>query len=116
MIMNVSTDPEMLKLSELFSALSNPARLQILLVIGSGQACVCHMRSALGLRQAYLSQQLMALRKAGLLDTTREGRHIYYRLADPSILALVKTAACYLQITLPAYPVEEIPGCAYKTE
>lgn len=103
-------------LAGLFAALSNPARLQILLVIGRGQACVCHMKSALGLRQAYLSQQLMALRKTGLLTTTREGRHIYYQLADTDVLALVEAAALQLNVVLPSYPVEAIPGCEYKTE
>lgn len=115
MFMNVSGSPTE-QIAALFGSLSNPGRLQILLVIGRGQACVCHMRAALGLRQAYLSQQLMALRRAGILTTTREGRHIYYRCTDPALLDLVEAAARQLGVELPAYPVESLPGCEYKKD
>jgi DNA-binding transcriptional ArsR family regulator len=53
---------------KLFKALMHPARLAILNVLRTGEACVCHMEAALGYRQAYLSQQLMVLRDAGLVD------------------------------------------------
>ena len=68
-------------------------RLQILLAIGTGEACVCHLEAALGLRQAYISQHLMALRKAELLLDRREGRYIFYRLKDPSLLGLITASA-----------------------
>ncbi len=68
-------------------------RLQILLAIGTGEACVCHLEAALGLRQAYISQHLMALRKAELLLDRREGRYIFYRLKDPSLLDLISVSA-----------------------
>ncbi|CAG1005465.1 partial Arsenic resistance transcriptional regulator ArsR1, partial [Anaerolineales bacterium] len=58
-----------------------------------GEACVCHLEAALGLRQAYISQHLMALRKADILLDRREGRYVFYRLKDASILDLVTAAA-----------------------
>ncbi len=51
---------------------------------------MCHLEAVLGLRQALISQHLMALRKAKVLLSRREGRFIYYRLRDPQILDLVK--------------------------
>jgi len=81
------------KMGALFRQISHPARLGILLTIGEGEACVCHLEAQLGMRQAYLSQHLMALRDAGLLSTERDGRFIYYRLANPAILDLVRNAA-----------------------
>lgn len=77
---------------QLFRSLGQPARLEILLAIGMGEACVCHLEAALGQRQAYISQQLMALRKAGLVSSRREGRNIYYRLANPEILGFIQEA------------------------
>jgi ArsR family transcriptional regulator, arsenate/arsenite/antimonite-responsive transcriptional repressor len=77
----------------LLETISPLTRLQILLAIGTGEACVCHLETALGLRQAYISQHLMALRKAGILQDRREGRYIFYRLRDASLLDLIIVSA-----------------------
>ena len=81
------------KIAELLQVVSSPARLGILLAIGRGEACVCHLEAILGWRQAYISQHLMALRKAEILQDRRDGRYVYYRLTDEAILALVRDAA-----------------------
>ncbi len=65
-----------------FKALAHPVRLQILDMLRSGEACVCHMETALDKRQAYISQQLMVLRDAGLVDTRKDGLQVFYCLAD----------------------------------
>ncbi|MBI5298495.1 MAG: winged helix-turn-helix transcriptional regulator [Chloroflexi bacterium] len=75
------------------AAIASPQRIAILLAIGTGEACVCHLEAALGWRQAYISQHLMALRKADLLQDRREGRYIFYRLKDASLLDLVLASA-----------------------
>ena len=77
------------QLSRVFRAISTPARIQILLAIGTGEACVCHLEALFGLRQAYISQQLMEMRDADLLDTRRDGRYIFYRLTEPNLLDLL---------------------------
>ena len=82
-----------IKISRLFKAISQPERLKILLAIGEGEACVCHLEAALAQRQVYISQQLIALRNAGLVTDRREGRFIYYRLADPTVIDLVHQAS-----------------------
>lgn len=79
--------------AEFLQALSSPARIAILVTIGYGESCVCHLESILGLRQAYISQHLMALRKANLLKDRRDGRFIYYSLVNPAILTLIRLAA-----------------------
>ena len=87
----------------LLETISPLTRLQILLAIGTGEACVCHLEAALGLRQAYISQHLMALRKADILLDRREGRYIFYRLKDQSLLDLITASA-----TLSGIPTETI--------
>jgi DNA-binding transcriptional ArsR family regulator len=72
-----------------FKALAHPVRLQILDMLRSGEACVCHMETALNKRQAYISQQLMVLRDAGLVDTRRDGLQVFYCLADDTTAALL---------------------------
>lgn len=80
------------KTSEILSAISNPYRIRILLVIGSGEACVCHLESVLKKRQSFISQHLMALRNAGILETRRDGKYIFYRLAAPEMHNLIRMA------------------------
>jgi DNA-binding transcriptional ArsR family regulator len=89
------------ELTELFQMIGQPARLQILLAIGSGEPCVCHLEAVLGWRQAYLSQHLMALRKAGLVIDRRVGRNKHYRLNNPAVLDLIRKGADLEKLDLP---------------
>ena len=92
-------------ISELLQNISAPARLEILLLIGAGEACVCHIEARLGFRQAYISQHLMALRQAGLLETRREGKFVFYRLVKTGILPLIEQAAQAVGVVLPTFEV-----------
>ena len=103
------------------SAIASPQRIAILLSIGKGEACVCHLEASLGWRQAYISQHLMALRKADLLHDRREGRYIFYSLKDASILDLVTASAALsglsaetvsALINTQVNPACECPQCA----
>jgi ArsR family transcriptional regulator len=87
------------KVAEFFSAVGQPVRVQILLVIGQGEACVCHLEAYLGLRQAAISQHLMVLREMGLVTKRRDGRNIYYRLANPELLSMLLQAVTLLGIS-----------------
>jgi ArsR family transcriptional regulator len=84
------------KLSRIFRAISSPARIQILVAIGKGEACVCHLEAVLDMRQAYISQQLMELRESDLLESRRDGRYIFYRLSKPQLLdVLIETGTLF---------------------
>lgn len=65
--------------------IAHPVRLQILDLLRTGEMCVCHIEAALNKRQAYVSQQLMALREAGLVENRKDGLRVYYSLADARI-------------------------------
>jgi DNA-binding transcriptional ArsR family regulator len=123
--MNIKTKIPVKRITRLLRAIDQPARLQIMLVIGSGEACVCHLEAALGLRQAYLSQHLMAMRKARILKTRRDGRYIFYRLADPQLLTLIQLAAVISGVEENALPLRssseplslcECPHCVEELE
>ena len=88
------------KISDLLQAISPEPCLEILLAIGESEACVCHLETVLGYRQAYISQQLMALREAGLLNSRREGKYIYYHLAKPGVLEILQNAAQIANVDL----------------
>ncbi len=72
-------------------ALAHPARLQIAEILRDGEACVCHLEAHLGYRQPYMSQQIMVMRRAGLLAERRDGTYVFYRLTDPRVGALLET-------------------------
>ncbi len=115
-------NPNPLKpLASLLETIAPLTRLQILLAIGTGEACVCHLEAALGLRQAYISQHLMTLRKAELLLDRREGRYIFYRLKDAALLDLITASAALSGVSAEAVstlintqknPSCECPHCA----
>ncbi len=106
------TDP----ISQLLQAIASPARLEILLAIGEGEACVCHLEAISGYRQAYISQHLMALRDAGVITARRHGRFVYYRLKDRTLLALLATAGTFCGISPgeleQVFPPDQVAGCA----
>jgi len=75
--------------SNLLKALSHSTRLAILDILRDGEQCVCHMEATLGLRQAYISQQLMILKEARLVEARRDGLNLYYRATQPQIFSLL---------------------------
>jgi ArsR family transcriptional regulator len=79
-------------ISRLLDTIGKPPRILILMAIGEGEACVCHLEAILGFKQAYISQNLMALRKAKLLKSRREGRFVFYKVSDRRLLSLIKKA------------------------
>jgi len=101
------------ELAQVFSLLGQPARLKIVLAIGEGEACVCHLKEALGWRQAYISQQLMLLRRGNILSTRRIGRHIYYRMTHPDLLVPLRQIAALLNLNLEKIQLASNSGCEY---
>jgi len=75
--------------ARLFKVLNHPVRLAILDILREDEACVCHMEAFLGLRQSYISQHLMILRDAGLVQDRRDGWNIYYRVVEPKLFVVI---------------------------
>lgn len=81
--------------TDLFRVLMHPTRLAILELLRSGEQCVCHLEAHLGKRQAYISQQLMLLREAGLVADRRDGVNVFYRVTAPQIYAVIDAARTF---------------------
>jgi ArsR family transcriptional regulator len=82
-------------LTTVYSALSDPTRLRMLALIAEGEICVCHIHDSLGIPQPTASRHLAYLRRAGLVETRREGIWMHYRLAafaDPVVKTIVESA------------------------
>ncbi len=69
--------------------LANEERLLLLCQLSQGEQCVSDLELALGIRQPTLSQQLGVLRNEGVVTTRREGKNIFYSVADPAVLQIL---------------------------
>ena len=70
----------------LMKVLSNRDRMMLLCQIGQGEICVGELEEVLDIHQPTLSQQLTVLRNEDLVETRREGKQIYYSLANSPAL------------------------------
>ena len=84
-------------LEQLFKALADGTRLRILGLLLTGEVCVCHIHESLRVSQPKVSRHLAYLRRAGLVDTRRDGLWIHYRLAESSdpILGTIRQAVAH---------------------
>jgi DNA-binding transcriptional ArsR family regulator len=76
---------------QLMKVLANPDRLLILCQLSQGEKRVGELEELLGIGQPTLSQQLTVLRDEALVSTRREGKNIYYQLASPKALEIMRT-------------------------
>jgi ArsR family transcriptional regulator, arsenate/arsenite/antimonite-responsive transcriptional repressor len=79
-----------------FKALADATRLRILGLLLTGEVCVCHIHESLKIPQSKTSRHLAYLRRAGLVETRREGLWIYYRmgqLPDPVLQTISQAVA-----------------------
>ena len=92
-------DRKSLRLSRLFKALGDPARLQILDILAqrSGDVCVCDLEGTVGLpdetsgerpKQPTISHHLRVLREIGLIDSRKRGQWVYYFLKSEGLVEL----------------------------
>jgi DNA-binding transcriptional ArsR family regulator len=75
--------------SEFLKALSHETRLLLLCLLSSGERSVTDLENTLALRQPTVSQQLARLRLDGLVNTRRDGKTVYYSIADDDIKRVI---------------------------
>lgn len=78
------------KACQMMKVLSNPDRLMLLCQLSQGEKRVGELEEILGIVQPTLSQQLTVLREEELVTTRRDGKSIYYQIASPQALAVMK--------------------------
>src|SRR4051812_12307148 len=76
------------RIAPLLKALADPVRLRLLSLVAShadGEACVCDLNDAFDLSQPTISHHLKVLHEAGLLDRSKRGVWVYYRVNGPAM-------------------------------
>jgi DNA-binding transcriptional ArsR family regulator len=79
-------------LSPLFKALADPTRLKVIYALSLDELCVCDVANIIGTTVAAASHHLRLLRNLGLAKYRREGKMVFYSLADQCIATILDTA------------------------
>ncbi len=76
-------------LAELFKIFGDSTRIRILYALSGAELCVCHIAELLGMTQSAISHQLRILKGSKLVKYRREGKSIFYSLADSHVRAIL---------------------------
>lgn len=76
-------------LAELFKVFGDTTRIRILYVLFEAEMCVCDIAGILNMTQSAISHQLRVLKQARLVRNRREGKQIYYSLADDHVRTII---------------------------
>ena len=86
------SEDEVARASALLKVLADPTRMRILLAMRREELCVCGLAHLLKMSQSAVSHQLRVLRAARLVRWRRQGRHVFYRLADHHVEEILADA------------------------
>jgi ArsR family transcriptional regulator, lead/cadmium/zinc/bismuth-responsive transcriptional repressor len=76
-------------LAELFKVFGDSTRIRILYVLFEAEVCVCDLAQALQMTQSAISHQLKILKQSRLVSARREGKQVFYALADDHVRSII---------------------------
>lgn len=82
-------ETELYDLAELFKVFGDSTRIRILFVLFEAEVCVCDLAQALNMTQSAISHQLKILKQSKLVKSRRDGKSIFYSLADDHVRAII---------------------------
>lgn len=88
-----STMPDedtLIDLSELFKVFGDSTRIKILTALSHGELCVCDPSKLVGMTSSAVSHQLKILRSAKLVSCRRDGKTVFYALADDHVTTIIR--------------------------
>ena len=84
-------------LTELFRIFGDSTRVRILYVLFEAEMCVCDIAALLGMTQSAISHQLRALKNVRLVKSRREGKTVFYSLADDHVKTIIDQGLEHVQ-------------------
>lgn len=89
-VMNRQPDvDELYDLAELFKIFGDSTRIRIMSVLLGEEMCVCDLAEVLSMNQSAISHQLKILKQAKLVKSRRDGKQVYYSLADDHVSTIL---------------------------
>ncbi len=86
---NMPDDEILYDLAELFKIFGDSTRIKILYVLFESEMCVCDIAQLLNMTQSAISHQLRALKQSKLVKYRREGKTVFYSLADAHVHTII---------------------------
>lgn len=90
-------DDLLAEMAELFKVFGDSTRIKILYALFEAELCVCDLAELLGISQPAMSYQLKILRQAKLIRNRKEGKTVYYALADSHVKTIIGMAKEHLE-------------------
>jgi ArsR family transcriptional regulator, lead/cadmium/zinc/bismuth-responsive transcriptional repressor len=87
--------------AELFNVLADPNRLRLLSALANQELCVCDLAAGLKMGESAVSHQLRVLRSMRMVNYRKEGRNVYYSLADSQAIELYLSISAQLSSSPP---------------
>lgn len=94
---NMLDDDELYDLAELFKVFGDSTRIRILFVLTEAELCVCDLAEALNMTQSAISHQLKILKQSKLVKSRRDGKSIFYSLADGHVQTIIAQGMEHLE-------------------
>ena len=85
----IPEENELYDLAELFKVFGDSTRIRILFVLFEAEVCVCDLAKALNMTQSAISHQLRILKQNKLVKSRRDGKSIFYSLADEHVRTII---------------------------
>lgn len=82
-------EEELYDLAELFKIFGDSTRIRILFVLFEAEVCVCDLAEILNMTQSAISHQLRILKQSKLVNSRREGKQVFYSLADDHVRTII---------------------------
>jgi len=82
--------------AELFTVLADPNRLRLLSALAKQELCVCDLAAGLKMGESAVSHQLRVLKSMRMVNYRKEGRNVYYSLADGQAIELYRSISTHL--------------------
>lgn len=82
-------EEELYDLAELFKIFGDSTRIRILFVLFEAEVCVCDLAEILNMTQSAVSHQLRILKQSKLVSSRREGKQVFYSLADDHVRTII---------------------------
>ena len=90
-------EQQLLDLSEFFKVFGDSTRIKILYVLSQSEMCVCDIATLLQMGQSAISHQLRVLKQMDLVKNRREGKTIFYSLADSHIVTILSQGLDHIE-------------------
>lgn len=82
-------EDELYDLAELFKVFGDSTRIRILFVLFESEVCVCDLAEVLSMTQSAISHQLAILKRSRLVKARRDGKQVFYSLADEHVRTMI---------------------------